>query len=202
MLPPEDSARQDLPGPQQAFKRPRLGSSRARVIILSIALALVAIISATLLSSPAVPGPINRLYVYGVSGTTYELVVAPSKSGDTHTLTKQQARNVIDHPIEHSIFSTKPKLILFGFGRVTARAIGGPVPLEKYNDRPAWVGVYAVPSKSLLLKCEGGTMTPPATKPPNTYYFARIVNPENGHQAFWNENASTFFQWLCSGRKF
>jgi hypothetical protein len=79
----------------------------------------------------------------------------------------------------------------------------GPIPMETYANRPAWIGVYEVPSTAVgggECGAKGPSGPPPQTQPPANYYFATIIDPTTGQQAAWNENASLIFAWRCSSR--
>jgi len=125
------------------------------------------------------------------------LVVRPFQPGDTHRIGEQQARNAIDNGTSFLSSSERPRLILFGFARVTA-----PLVFEgsRLANRPVWIGVYHVPASALFHSCPQAApdKTSALSEPPNHFYFAIIMDPSRGKEIVWQGDASAYIAWSCA----
>jgi hypothetical protein len=128
------------------------------------------------------------------------LIVRPPRPGDTHRIGEQQARNMIDRGDPSLSSSEPPRLLMFGFARVTAPLVFEGSPL---TNRPVWIGVYHVPASAIAHGCPSAIPDKSSVgpEPPNHFYFAIIVDPSRGKETIWYGDDSAYMEWSCaSGR--
>jgi hypothetical protein len=139
------------------------------------------------------PAPITGQRVFGDG----DLIVRPAQSGDSHRISERQARDALSAHV-FGDYSQPPRLLLFGFGRVTAHLMSEATPIV---DRPAWIGVYQVPLSALFFSCPMYRQTPPPPKPhEDSFNIAIIIDRDRGTQAFWQGGADigAYMKWGCA----
>lgn len=171
-----------------------LAGLSASAVIVAVALALIV---PRISGTPTVDS-VRSTIVYG-SQTTSPLTIQPPNSTTAPPISKSRARQLAEHPFSEPALDGGP--VLFALGQVSASAgVGGPSGSVQPNNELAWVAVYKV-------KTNGDTSCP--AEPPKItkrtppvfkhYYFAVIVNAQNGATTTWNEDMSGLILRECAG---